>query len=251
MLSRRLPTSRIVAVDLQPMAPIPGVTQLQGDITRLETAERIIACFEGEKADLVVCDGAPDVTGLHDVDGFLQSRLLLSALNISTHLLRHCGTFVAKIFREKDVSLLLSQLRCLFSEVALCKPRASRNASIEAFVVCRDYNPPAGYQPQIGDLYSLDVEAARLLPSPDRTLVPFLACGSLAEYDADMTYEKPERSLEPLQKPIAAPHRKAVEMKRNGTLVEERTAQAVIDGSGPKDDVGSPELSRATAQNKA
>ena len=42
------------------MAPLPGVIQIQGDITQLSTAEKIIQHFEGEKADLVVCDGAPD-----------------------------------------------------------------------------------------------------------------------------------------------------------------------------------------------
>ena len=52
--------AKIVAVDLQAMAPLPGVIQIQGDITQLSTAEKIIQHFEGEKADLVVCDGAPD-----------------------------------------------------------------------------------------------------------------------------------------------------------------------------------------------
>ena len=42
------------------MAPIPGVIQLQGDITKLTTATQIIQHFQGEEADLVVCDGAPD-----------------------------------------------------------------------------------------------------------------------------------------------------------------------------------------------
>lgn len=53
-------TAKIVAVDLQAMAPLPGVIQIQGDITQLSTAEKIIQHFEGGKADLVVCDGAPD-----------------------------------------------------------------------------------------------------------------------------------------------------------------------------------------------
>ena len=53
-------SAKIVAVDLQAMAPLPGVIQIQGDITQLSTAEKIIQHFEGEKADLVVCDGAPD-----------------------------------------------------------------------------------------------------------------------------------------------------------------------------------------------
>lgn len=51
---------KIVAVDLQPMAPLPGIIQIQGDITKYTTAQEIIKHFEGEKADLVVCDGAPD-----------------------------------------------------------------------------------------------------------------------------------------------------------------------------------------------
>lgn len=68
VLSRRLSPDAdgrpplVVAVDLQAMSPLPGVTQLQGDITRTETAEKIISFFEGERADLVVSDGAPDGT---------------------------------------------------------------------------------------------------------------------------------------------------------------------------------------------
>ena len=51
---------KIVAVDLQPMAAIEGVTQIQGDITSSVTARQVISHFHGEKADLVVSDGAPD-----------------------------------------------------------------------------------------------------------------------------------------------------------------------------------------------
>ncbi|KAL4601520.1 hypothetical protein GN956_G25843, partial [Arapaima gigas] len=69
---------KIVAVDLQAMAPLPGVTQIQGDITKTSTAQEIIEHFEGRPADLVVCDGAPDVTGLHDVDEYIQAQLLLA-----------------------------------------------------------------------------------------------------------------------------------------------------------------------------
>ena len=49
-----------MAVDLQPVGPIEGVRMIQGDITSEATAQQIISIFEGEKADLVVCDGAPD-----------------------------------------------------------------------------------------------------------------------------------------------------------------------------------------------
>lgn len=80
-------TAKIVAVDLQPMAPLPGVHCIQGDITSLSTAQAIIQHFDGQRAELVVCDGAPDVTGLHDIDEYVQGQLLLSAINISTHVL--------------------------------------------------------------------------------------------------------------------------------------------------------------------
>lgn len=51
---------KLIAVDLQPMSPLPGVVQLQGDITEMKTALEIISHFDGELAQLVVCDGAPD-----------------------------------------------------------------------------------------------------------------------------------------------------------------------------------------------
>jgi tRNA (cytidine32/guanosine34-2'-O)-methyltransferase len=74
----------IVAVDLQPMAPIEGVKMLQGDITNIATAKAIIECFGvSRNAQLVVCDGAPDVTGLHDMDQALQGQLLLAAVSYS------------------------------------------------------------------------------------------------------------------------------------------------------------------------
>lgn len=58
---------------------------------------------------------------------------------------------MAKIFRGKDVQLLYSQLSLFFEKVACCKPRSSRNSSIEAFVVCQNYQPPAGYVPTMAN----------------------------------------------------------------------------------------------------
>lgn len=142
-------TPKIVSVDLQEIAPIPGVITLVGDITSQTTSEQIIAHFSGERADLVICDGAPDVTGLHDIDEYMQAQLLLAALNITTNLLKVDGTFVAKIFRGKDVSLLYSQFRHFFQEVTIAKPKSSRNSSIESFIVCRKYAPPADFVPSM------------------------------------------------------------------------------------------------------
>ena len=50
------------------------------------------------------------VTGLHDIDEFVQAQLILAALTIVTHVLKPGGTFVAKVFRGKDIGLLYSQV---------------------------------------------------------------------------------------------------------------------------------------------
>lgn len=185
----------IVAVDLQPMASLPGVKCLQGDITSMETAKSIIGHFQGERAELVVCDGAPDVTGLHDIDEYVQGQLLLSAINISTHVLRTGGTFVAKIFRGRNCGQLYSQLRLLFNRVNIAKPSSSRNSSIEAFVVCQDFvggeymNLPLeggfdnisneNWQAGAGGLRGESSE-----PSILASIVPFIGCGDLSGFIA-------------------------------------------------------------------
>lgn len=136
---------KIVAVDIQTMAPIDGVTIIQGDITSSETAQKVTDQFEGCKAQLVVCDGAPDVTGLHDLDEFIQSQLLLAALNITTFILEQGGTFVAKIFRGQDITLMIAKYRLFFEQVQVVKPKSSRASSIEAFIVCRNFELPQNY----------------------------------------------------------------------------------------------------------
>lgn len=92
------------------------------------------------------------MTGLHDLDEFVQAQLLLAvrpssilvspftlcsidysytqALNITLQVLRPGGVFVAKIFRGKDVTLLYDQLRCYFARVTCAKPRSSRQSSL-------------------------------------------------------------------------------------------------------------------------
>jgi len=218
---------KIVAVDLQAMAPLAGVVQIQGDITKLATANRIVDHFAGGEADLVVCDGAPDVTGLHDIDEYIQAQLLLAALNITTHVLRMGGTFVAKIFRGKDVSLLYSQLRLFFPIVTIAKPRSSRNSSIEAFVVCQGYQPPPSYSPtMVNPLLDHSYTDFNQLEGINRIIVPFLACGDLSAFDSDRTYSLNLREGEeyhytpPTQEPIDPPYQAALNMKRNDGIAK-------------------------------
>jgi 23S rRNA U2552 (ribose-2'-O)-methylase RlmE/FtsJ len=52
------------------------VIQLQGDITKVSTAEQIVSYFEGKLSDIVVCDGAPDGKEL-------QRKIIISSVNAS------------------------------------------------------------------------------------------------------------------------------------------------------------------------
>ena len=62
-----------------------------GDITTKKTAQEVLDLFKGNKADLIICDGAPDVTGFHEIDFYAQAQLLQAALTITTRMLRAQG----------------------------------------------------------------------------------------------------------------------------------------------------------------
>jgi tRNA (cytidine32/guanosine34-2'-O)-methyltransferase len=208
----------IVAVDLQPMAPVEGVTQLQGDITSPATARAVIGALGGRRADVVVCDGAPDVTGLHDLDEFVQAQLLTAFLTVAVHVLApRTGRAVAKIFRGAEVGTLIAQLAPFFDDVCVAKPRASRAASVEAFIVCRGFRGlPPGLSPDC--LWRALADAARVGEEEEaaardngardtpaqRTLIPFVACGDLAGWDADAPYDLPAGGDEYVPLPPAA-----------------------------------------------
>ncbi|PSN45786.1 putative tRNA (cytidine(32)/guanosine(34)-2'-O)-methyltransferase [Blattella germanica] len=211
-------TGKIVAVDLYAMAPLEGVFQIQGDITNEETASEIIKYFQGNSAQLVLCDGAPDVTQLLDFDEYIQEQLLLAAFNITTSILNPGGTFVAKIFRGRDVPIVVSHLQAFFKDVVIAKPRTSRNSSIECFVLCRDYTPPQTFKPNMKKpLLSLEE-----YPIPGRE-VTFHICGSEFSYDPDTIYklELKERNYEyqePVQKPILPPYAISMELLQDGKI---------------------------------
>ncbi|XP_015126678.1 putative tRNA (cytidine(32)/guanosine(34)-2'-O)-methyltransferase isoform X2 [Diachasma alloeum] len=215
---------KIIAVDLQAMAPLEGVIQIQGDITKTSTAEEIIRHFGNTKADLVVCDGAPDVTGLHDMDIYIQSQLLLAALNITTHILSPGGTFVAKIFRAREGSLLYSQLKIFFTDVFCAKPSSSRNSSIEAFVVCKNYSPPAGYKPHmLNPLLTHEPLNFDQLTGINRYVVPFVVCGDLTQPDSDACYPlnldgNTYHHREPVQGPLKSPYEEAMKLAARDNL---------------------------------
>ncbi len=239
---------KIVAIDLQPMAPLDGIVTLKADITHPSTVPLLLKALdpdyddgqmtETHQVDLVISDGAPDVTGLHDLDIYVQSQLLHSALTLAMKVLKPGGKFVAKIFRGRNVDLIYAQLKLVFSRVHVAKPRSSRASSIEAFVVCEGFRPIAGWTPEIGasikaqkPISNLTSERQRRHVREDgitelaidtaygyaeRYIAPFLACGDLSAWDADASYKLPAGyvSLDPVQPPTAPPYKAALEKRR-------------------------------------
>ncbi|KAI9682414.1 MAG: hypothetical protein M1817_000468 [Caeruleum heppii] len=252
---------KIVAIDLQPMTPLDGITILKADITHPSTIPRLLEALDpatyqtgstsaAHPVDLVISDGAPDVTGLHDLDIYIQSQLLFAALNLAVCVLKPGGKFVAKIFRGRDVDLLYAQLKIVFETVRVAKPRSSRASSVEAFVVCEGFSPPDGFVASLenplgvgGSIATthergtskssssgqrrttredgvveleLGEDGAGNGPVADRWIAPFLACGDLSAFDADATYHLPEGrvSLDPVQPPTAPPYKRALEMRK-------------------------------------
>ncbi|KAI5965158.1 TRM7 [Candida pseudojiufengensis] len=223
VLSSKLSTtSTIIAVDLQPMTPIDNVTTIQADITHPKTLQQILTHFNGELADFVCSDGAPDVTGLHDLDEYIQHQLVWSALQLTTCILKPGGSFVAKIFRGQDIDLMYYKLQRFFGKVICAKPKSSRSTSLEAFIVCLDYKPIPGWIPRLDLNKSTNefFEGIEFGDDNQRSIVEFVSCGGDDAFDSDATYniEEDSKRLDPIQLPTAPPYKKALELKRKGEL---------------------------------
>lgn len=128
----------VIAVDLQPIEPIPGVIALQGDITAPDVQERIIG-VAGGLADVVLSDAAPNTSGIRERDHALSVELVQAAFTMAQRLLRHGGCFVAKVFEGEDLPQLLAQLRRHFAQVKPYHPQATRQESREVFLICKGF----------------------------------------------------------------------------------------------------------------
>jgi tRNA (cytidine32/guanosine34-2'-O)-methyltransferase len=103
-------------------------------------------------------------------------------------------------------------MKLFFRKVEICKPAASRDSSIESFIVCREHFKPEGYQLSMMPMF-MDDKQENLL-GINRYICPFVACGSLEGYDSDMTYPLTGEYIEPVQKPIDPPYQAYLNAKR-------------------------------------
>jgi 23S rRNA (uridine2552-2'-O)-methyltransferase len=129
------PSGQVVAVDLQPIDPLSGVIILQGDMTSGDVQAQIVQATGGS-VHAVICDAAPNSTGIRLRDHVLSVELVRAALALSQQVLRPGGHLVAKVFEGEDLPQLIADLRHVFEKVKPHYPAATRREGREVFLVC-------------------------------------------------------------------------------------------------------------------
>ena len=130
-------SGKVVGLDLKPVEPVAGATILQGSIEDpniLSKISEILGC----KADVVLSDLAPNVSGIWDIDHARQLSLSTIAFGFAQHMLRAGGSAVFKVFEGEMLSKFRLELRNSFGKVILSKPSASRQESSELYMICLD-----------------------------------------------------------------------------------------------------------------
>ena len=126
---------RIIALDLLPMQPIEGVEFLQGDFREDEVLEQLQEKLQGRKADVVVSDMAPNLSGVESADAARVAHLIELAIEFSLQHLKPEGALVTKVFHGSGYSQLVKLFKETFQVVKPVKPKASRDKSSETFIV--------------------------------------------------------------------------------------------------------------------
>ena len=139
-IAREFPKSKIFAMDLLEIKPIPNVEFYQGDFTEDAALQWLneklnLRDDAAGTADVVVSDMAPNTVGHKKTDHIRQMVLLEYALDFALHALKPGGTFVAKSFTGGTTNELLKQIKENFTTVHHIKPPSSRKDSVEMFIV--------------------------------------------------------------------------------------------------------------------
>lgn len=143
-IARTYPKSKIFAMDLLEITPIPGVDFYQGDFTTDAALDWLIHKLNLENAasgtvDVVVSDMAPNTVGHKKTDHLRQMVLLEYAFDFACRALKPGGVFVAKSFTGGTTNELLKQIKERFQNVHHIKPPASRKDSVEMFIVATGF----------------------------------------------------------------------------------------------------------------
>jgi 23S rRNA (uridine2552-2'-O)-methyltransferase len=129
----------VIALDLLPIEPLPGVECIEGDFREAVVLEQLLAALNGRAVDLVLADMAPNTSGIKAVDQPRGMYLSELALDFARRCLRPGGDFLLKIFQGEGFDGFLKELRTAFVTVAPRKPKASRARSAEQYLLARNY----------------------------------------------------------------------------------------------------------------
>ena len=133
------PAGRVIAVDLLPMEPIPGVDFLEGDFTAPETLQALRELIGEKPVDLVMSDMAPNISGNRTIDQPRSMALLDEALVFAREVLRPGGDFVIKAFQGEGIDGFTREIKRHFRVVKTLKPKASRPESREIYLLARSF----------------------------------------------------------------------------------------------------------------
>ena len=133
------PTGRVIAIDLLPMEPIPGVEFVEGDFTAPETLQVLRNLVGSKPVDLVMSDMAPNMSGNRAIDQPRSLGLLDEAVAFAREVLRPGGDLLLKAFQGEGIDALTRDLKRDFRTVKTLKPKASRSESREIYLLARSF----------------------------------------------------------------------------------------------------------------
>jgi len=125
----------ILALDILPMEPIEDVQFILGDFREDAVADQLRVLLAGRKADLVVSDMAPNLSGIAAADAARIAHLVELAVQFALEHLQPQGALVCKVFHGSGYSQLMKLFKDSFRVAKPMKPKASRDRSSETFLV--------------------------------------------------------------------------------------------------------------------
>jgi 23S rRNA (uridine2552-2'-O)-methyltransferase len=128
---------RVVAMDILPMEPLPGVEFLQGDFREENVLEQLLTLLNGREIGLVMSDIAPNISGMDAVDQPKAMYLAELAVDFADRVLSPGGDLLVKVFQGEGFDQLVKGLRGRYDKVVVRKPKASRARSREVYALAR------------------------------------------------------------------------------------------------------------------
>jgi 23S rRNA (uridine2552-2'-O)-methyltransferase len=135
------PKGAVIAVDLLGIEAIPGVQVLEGDFLDPDIQRRLETALGADKADLVLSDMSPNISGIASADQARAETLVRAALDFCRARLKPGGAFLVKVFQGEAFDGIVRDMRRSFRDVKIAKPSASRAESREMYLIARGLKP--------------------------------------------------------------------------------------------------------------